>query len=100
MTLQRDAAREQLRIARVEVQIAQAEAHVAREEAVAARKEASTRSEEQALVMAKVEAQLLEHMNKNVVAQQALAAAEDIQRRLDQVVMDAGKGLTLVLLPE
>ena len=56
---------------------------------------------EKSVNRAKVEAQLLEHMGKSVAAQQALAAAADIQRRLDQVATDATtKGFTLVLLPE
>ena len=50
--------------------------------------------------MAKVEAQLIAYEGKSVAAQQALAAAEEIQRKLDEAAMADGRGLTLVLMPD
>ena len=77
------------------------EAEEAKRQAAVLRAEANERAEGQAALLQRVEAQLLEQMSKSVAAQQALVAAEEIQRRLDEYALSAGgQGLTLVLMPE
>ena len=104
--------REELDALRIELGAAQGTALAAASEAAGLRKEAATRAEEQraaairaeeqAALVGRIERQLVEQMQRSVAAQQALAAAEEIQRRLDLAAAQAGGGgpLTIVLMPE
>ena len=61
---------------------------------------AAIRAEEQAALVTRIEKQLLEQMQRSVAAQQALAAAEEIQQRVAAAAALPGGPLTIVLMPD
>jgi hypothetical protein len=97
----RDAAQADAAAAQADAAAAHAAAHAAQREAERVRAESTSRAEEQAALVGRIEAQLLEQMSRSIAAQQALQAAEAIQRQLDAAAHAGGGGAhTIVLLPE